>query len=340
MCCFMADYTGQSCFHCQKPFQPEDDVVVCPECGTPYHRACWQETDHCTNFQLHETGGSWKPVQQEEESAKEETRRCPRCGTDNPVQQAFCGHCGMILNASQAADPSQRGAQWQNTSAEDICCGLDPNEQYEGERLEDVANFVRTNTMYYIPIFKKFRETGSKLSMNLISALLPHFYFASRKMWGMTFLVIIAFLLLNLPSELYSFVTDGDLVISNLRSLQESMGSLYSGIFDTMIQQTEAFCNALQPHETLIHWLYMICMYLNFAVRVLLFAFSNYFYYRFVLRKVRKIRAEDLPVSMQKDRLRMAGGTNYWFVLLSILARYSVSVLFSMLFILGINLAF
>lgn len=246
----------------------------------------------------------------------------------------------MILNASQSADASQNEYQWQNAYAEDVCCGLDPNEQYEGERLEDVANFVRTNTMYYIPIFKKFREKGSKLSMNLISALLPHFYFASRKMWGMTFLVIIGFLLLNLPSELYSFATDGERFISNLRSMQESMGSLYSSIFDTMIRQTEAFCNFLQPHEMLLRWLYTICMYLNFAARILLFAFSNYIYYRFVLRKVRKIRAENLPVNMQKDRLRMTGGTNYWFVLLAILAQYSVSVLFSALFILGINLAF
>ncbi|MEE0240886.1 MAG: RING finger protein, partial [Ruminococcus sp.] len=45
----MADYTGQSCFVCQKPFEPEDDVVVCPECGTPYHRACWQHYGHCIN---------------------------------------------------------------------------------------------------------------------------------------------------------------------------------------------------------------------------------------------------------------------------------------------------
>lgn len=337
----MADYTGQSCFHCQKPFQPEDDIVVCPECGTPYHRACWQETDHCTNVQLHETGGSWKPVQQESQAAAtEETRRCPRCGTDNPMQQAFCGHCGMILKETESADASQNAYQRQNVGAEDVCCELDPNEQYEGERLEDVANFVCTNTIYYIPIFKKFRETGSKLSMNLISALVPHFYFASRKMWGMTFLVIVGFLLLDLPSELYSFVTDGDMLISNLRSMQESMGSLYSSVFDEIIRQTEAFCHILQPHETVIRWLHVICMYLNFAVRVLLFAFSNYIYYRFVLRKVRKIRAEDLPVSMQKDKLRMMGGTNFWFILLAILVQYSVRVLFSALFILGINLAF
>ena len=113
----MADYTGQSCFVCQKPFEPEDDVVVCPECGTPYHRACWQHYGHCINVHLHENGGSWKPVEiplPESETASE-TRRCPRCVTENPVHQAFCGHCGMILeeNGQQqtAQQTSRRGSK-------------------------------------------------------------------------------------------------------------------------------------------------------------------------------------------------------------------------------------
>ena len=56
-----------------------------------------------------------------------------------------------------------------------------PNEDYEGERLEDLANFVRTNTIYYVPAFKKFRETGSKLTMNLISAVFPQLYLPAGK---------------------------------------------------------------------------------------------------------------------------------------------------------------
>lgn len=86
--------------------------------------------------------------------------------------------------------------------------------------------------------------------------------------------------------------------------------------------------------------MHIICMYLSFAVRVLLFAFSNYIYYRFVLRKVHRIRAEGLPEGMTKDRLRMAGGTNYWFVLIAILAQYAVTVLVTALFLLGISMAF
>lgn len=162
----------------------------------------------------------------------------------------------------------------------------------------------------------------------------------------MTFLIISVLLLLDLPSELYSFVTNNDSILSQLHSMQQSMnsmgsmGGMYNNFLQVMSEQIQSFCTALLPYETALHTMHIICMYLSFAVRVLLFAFSNYIYYRFVLRKVHRIRAEGLPEGMTKDRLRMAGGTNYWFVLIAILAQYAVTVLVTALFLLGISMAF
>ena len=39
----MARYTGNHCPVCEQEFTDNDDIVVCPDCGTPYHRACWQK---------------------------------------------------------------------------------------------------------------------------------------------------------------------------------------------------------------------------------------------------------------------------------------------------------
>ena len=44
-------YTGIPCAACNKPFEDGDDIVVCPECGTPYHRACYKELGHCIHEQ-------------------------------------------------------------------------------------------------------------------------------------------------------------------------------------------------------------------------------------------------------------------------------------------------
>ena len=44
----MANYTGK-CFSCGEVFKDGDDIVVCPECGTPYHRECYLKEGKCIN---------------------------------------------------------------------------------------------------------------------------------------------------------------------------------------------------------------------------------------------------------------------------------------------------
>jgi len=55
----MSYYIGEKCLICNKEFTESDDIVVCPECGTPYHRSCYKEKKQCVNSALHKTGGSW-----------------------------------------------------------------------------------------------------------------------------------------------------------------------------------------------------------------------------------------------------------------------------------------
>ncbi len=33
----MADYKGNTCPVCKQKFKEADDIVVCQDCGTPYH---------------------------------------------------------------------------------------------------------------------------------------------------------------------------------------------------------------------------------------------------------------------------------------------------------------
>ena len=55
------DYTGLKCGICEKNFNQEDDVVVCPDCGTPMHRKCCRDLSKskgisCPNYEKHEQG--------------------------------------------------------------------------------------------------------------------------------------------------------------------------------------------------------------------------------------------------------------------------------------------
>lgn len=55
------DYLNEICPVCGRPFAAGDDIVVCPDCGTPHHRECWKIKNACENQHLHGEGFEWKP---------------------------------------------------------------------------------------------------------------------------------------------------------------------------------------------------------------------------------------------------------------------------------------
>ena len=93
-------YTGIPCAACNKPFEDGDDIVVCPECGAPYHRACYQEKGACIFDDLHKEGKEWKPPappQAPDPRAEIKDQECPVCGTLNGHSALFCNRCGASL---------------------------------------------------------------------------------------------------------------------------------------------------------------------------------------------------------------------------------------------------
>lgn len=98
------DYKNLNCSVCGKPFSANDDIVVCPECGAPYHRECYAKAGKCVYADRHGTPDAWKPPQPAEENSAG-VRRCPRCGAPNQTNALFCVHCGHPL--SDESDPPQ-----------------------------------------------------------------------------------------------------------------------------------------------------------------------------------------------------------------------------------------
>lgn len=91
------DYTGISCPGCGRPFTDSDDIVVCPECGTPQHRECYEKQDRCVNSDKHAEGYIWQSGVRKAPptETKTQTVTCPNCGAPNPKGSETCGNCGM-----------------------------------------------------------------------------------------------------------------------------------------------------------------------------------------------------------------------------------------------------
>ena len=346
----MAKYTGYTCMACQQKFQDGDDVVVCPECGTPYHRACWVKNGQCINTELHASGGSWMQERLAEENRKKQEQqhaqnvnKCPRCGTENPKSNIVCSNCGLPLYVQQpGAQPQQPGGTASNPGAEqqnnqqgrqvnpffgftfsdqDRCCGLNPDEEMGGERLGDVADFVNTNTIYYLPLFKKFKETGSKFSMNFVCLFFPQFYFAHRKMWRMSILTIVLLFLLGIPSLIVNFMNNSASLITMLEE------RFSADLMATPINAIRQLSTYLGAHEVLFSNLSTICNYIDLVVKLLCCLFGNWLYYRFVLRRVRQIKTLPLGQAELQNRLRMTGGTSIANLFFTVLIEYGLAML-------------
>jgi hypothetical protein len=242
----MDDFKGSLCIVCNTPFEKDDDIVVCPDCGTPYHRACYKTVGKCINTELHEKNESWKPDPGAITDEDKDTL-CTRCGKQNPPGTLMCENCGSPLDTIiddrlnkeknlEINDNYFLNPMFVNYT--DPCCGLNPDEDFDGVKVSEIADFVDKNTHYYIPIFKNFKTFGKHLSWNWPALFFPEFYFAYRKMFLPAIAAIILRLLISIPSLImyFSSIEAGELTVfaSNfdIKSSAFSMVSLIVTLLD------------------------------------------------------------------------------------------------------------
>ncbi len=333
----MGKYTGCHCTICQNTFREEDDIVVCPDCGTPYHRSCYASVGHCTNNVLHESGISWQAAQTAHRR-KIGGRECPRCHYMNMPDAAECASCRQPLGiAAPGTDGNPAvtfampdGRQLLINPA-DPCCGMPQDEEFEGEKLGDIARYVGTNTLYYIPLFKRFKETGKKLSLNFPCLFFPHLYLAYRRMWLPAILVMIVGALLNIPSMLASVLT-----MLTTEEFMESMQAAYSAYGMDIEAVFADMLTLLQPYETLIMNMDMVFYGIMLAGRTILGIFANWIYYRHVLKSVRRLRNRVESPHVAAALMQSEGGTSAWSILGALVLNYGIQflVIFGIAFLL------
>lgn len=203
----MFDYQGCKCPVCQQPFAESDDIVVCPDCGAPYHRGCYQKNAGCLFAGRHAPGFEWKPAPGECPAAEAPQApgaapdtpeiACAACGAMNPVAGLFCETCGAPLHkgaprydptsaerspaaygpaSAPPADPFQMDAVPPEFRVR-------PDEEIDGISARDWAAYLGKNASYYLLNFKRISATGRKMSLCFSAFLFGPLYFFYRKMW-------------------------------------------------------------------------------------------------------------------------------------------------------------
>lgn len=193
----MFKYQNCTCPYCGQPLLPTDDLAVCPECGTPHHRACYKEHGACANTALHGTGFEWTPpapVIADDRAQSGVT--CPHCGAACQSQAKFCDRCGTPLDTAAPENASEPAATaWPMELSE-----RDLNERsFDGIPVRDWLTYISTSTGYYLYYFKLQDDTGRKVGFTWSAMFFPVLYFLYRKVWSMAALAAASELLLRLP---------------------------------------------------------------------------------------------------------------------------------------------
>ena len=95
--------------------------------------------------------------------------------------------------------------------------------------------------------------------------------------------------------------------------------------YPDLVQTFDTMAENLENHTQFFYNASLICEWLDLCLSVVLGVFGNYFYYRFVLRRVKKAREETPDAAVRQNLLRMKGGVNGWLILGMLVLSYVVS---------------
>ena len=233
------DYQHQICDGCGRRFTPDDDIVVCPVCATPQHRACYEAAGHCVNESKHESGFVWQQTAVPDAphtGTDASLVPCPVCGYQNRSDARLCIQCGAPLMPTPTPVPTptqqppqqsgrdlffdvpqQDGFELDEAEREQLesllsqraalaAPGMTPEQEQEqiaGHPIKQVMTFIGSNALKYLQKFRKL-ESGSKVTWNWAAFFLSPYWFFYRKLYrpGVIFLTLrLCLTLLLFPYE-------------------------------------------------------------------------------------------------------------------------------------------
>ena len=232
------NYQNSRCPVCGQPLLETEDVVVCPECATPQHRACWMQNGCCANASLHGTDFVWRPdadaqPAQDPRDAAGDAVICPNCGSENPKDALHCGNCGALFGETGPRVCPYCGRENDDDALHCKYCGApltlaagmpfyrgdpnaggmpyDENERIGEHSAAELAAFVQQSAPRYLQKFRRFAD-GKTLSFNGAALFFTPFWFFYHKLYkaGIVFLLLIAvipLLTVSLQQQIVEAVT-------------------------------------------------------------------------------------------------------------------------------------
>ncbi len=282
------DFKNYICPVCNGKFTDDDDIVVCPECGTPHHRECYKKENKCFNSHLHGSDEDLKStftVKEKEEEQKDFSLPGEKRGEN--------GELGVPM------------PEMFKKLTEQINSSPGSTNLIEGKPAVYYEIAVKSNQSYYIPRFLGMDKTEKKLSLNWFSFMLPLTWSVYRKMYKLSALIFAVYMLifgvtaLNMRSneEIYN-LTEACLQ-EDVNFIQNILLYQYSDGEGQLTENQQKLIEEISKTQ-LPSSVSTIFNLLGYAIRFLMGLFANYLY----MKKIKSTIEAGEKKGLDKEALK------------------------------------
>lgn len=254
-------YENNKCPVCGKEFAEGEDIVSCPECGTPHHRECYKSLGKCANKDKHGTDF----VYNRNNDNKEEPAETSEIRT---LEQLFAEAGRAPVEADTVTPQTANDENAAETADAEGMPTASSEDDIDGVNTLDVEAVVGVNSERFVKRFSKKQRLG----WNWGAFFFGPYYFMYRKMYteSLIFLVIPF-----AASAVISAVFDSAVLV--LGNIVKEMSAVFA-TYDT--EKMSAFLKAsfAAPENKQAWMVVMITMAVSVALRIIaaLIADSQY----------------------------------------------------------------
>lgn len=328
-------FIGKKCPVCEKAFEDDDDIVVCPKCGAPYHRDCYMIKGSCIFPELHKTGEAWKSEeeQQEAQTESDDSIICAACGHKNSKDSIVCEKCGEFLSTEGDDADKSKGIfgrfivessddDDENDDSESsenplkgiplppgihigsIMPDIKADEDFDGVSAKELIRALGQNALYYLPIFRNIKLFNTS-RFNFAAFIFGGGWYLYRKQYLKGILITLLTIAVNAAQVLINYFYAGALWSKAYEALGSSDTTSYLSYFKWMSEN----CTSFDLFMMILPYILAIA---SWVIIIVCGFTANRGYYKFITKKIRRIKEEspDLTDDQLLDKLRVTGGVN------------------------------
>ncbi len=303
-------FLNEKCPVCNNIFKDDDDIVVCPECGTPHHRECYKENGKCGNHEKHYDGYNWEATFMQPEDIDD---------TEEDVVLSF----NQPLSLNQIPGGTVSSPLQLNTLKEF------PTELEDGIKTEDIAVSVRQEFPKY---FKKFQQVkDGKSTFNWGAFFFAPYWFFFRKLHKLGVLFLALFILISSMS----FLPPALRFSESVYNLEVEFTEIGESI-ETEEEYKEAVTNMTNEMTKILKEnkvgvaISLFQSFASFVISIFIGFNANKWYYKHTVSNIKKVYAENKPEEI-KEKLFLCGGVAYGAAFLALLAEKAIFYALQML---------